>query len=82
MDQRSIVLCLYLKGLSAHAIHDDLVATLDPKAVSYSTVTRYLDEVKLGIAEATLDPEPSSCHLDDSDRDILAVQEEKPFSSM
>jgi hypothetical protein len=48
MDQRSIVLYLHLKGLLAHAIHDDLVATLGPTAVAYSTVTRYLREVKFG----------------------------------
>jgi hypothetical protein len=56
MDQRSIVLYLLLKWLSAHAIHDDLVATLGPKAVAYSMVTRYLREAKLGTAEVTLDP--------------------------
>jgi hypothetical protein len=77
MHQRLIVLYLCLKGLSVHAIHDDLAATLDPKAVVYNTVTRYLCEVKLGTAEVTLDPEPSSPHLDDSDQAILAALEGK-----
>jgi hypothetical protein len=77
MDQRSIVLYLHLKELSAHTIHDDLVAALGPKAVAYSRVTRYLREAKLGTAEVTLSPEQSSPHLDDSDRAILAVLEEK-----
>jgi hypothetical protein len=63
MDQRSIVLDLHLKGLSAHAIHDDLMVTLVPEAVTYSRVTRYLCEAKLGTAEVTLDLEPSSYHL-------------------
>jgi hypothetical protein len=77
MDHRSSVLYLHLKELCAHAIHDDLVAILGPKAVAYSTVTRYLREAKLGTAEVTLDPEPCSAHLDDSDRAILASLEEK-----
>jgi hypothetical protein len=82
IDQRSIVLYLHLKGLSAHAIHDDLVATLGPKAVVYSRVTRYRREAKLSTAEVSLDPESSSPHLDDSDRAILAALDKKPFSSM
>jgi hypothetical protein len=60
-------------------IHDDFVATFGPKAVAYSTVTGYLREAKFGTTEVTLDPEPSSPHLDDSDRDILAALEEKCF---
>jgi hypothetical protein len=77
IDQRSIVLYLHLNGLLAHVIHDDLVATLGPKAVTYSTVTGYLRETELGIAEVTLDRESSSPYLDDSDRVILAALEEK-----
>jgi hypothetical protein len=82
MNQRSIVLYLHLNGLLAHAIHDNLVATLDPKAVAYSTVTRYFLEAKLGTARFTFDSKPSSPHLDDSDYAILAALEERPFSSM
>jgi hypothetical protein len=63
IDQRSIVRHLHLKGLSAHAIHDNLVATLGPKAVASSRVTRYLREAKLSTAEVTLNLEPSSPHL-------------------
>jgi hypothetical protein len=63
MGQRSIVLCLHLKGVSAHGIHDDLVPTLGPNAVAYSPVTGYFRESKLGTAEVTLDPEPRSHHL-------------------
>jgi hypothetical protein len=40
MDQRSIIFDLHLKGLSVHAIHDALVATLGLKAVAHNTVTR------------------------------------------
>jgi hypothetical protein len=82
MDQRSIVLCLPLKGLSAHAIHDDLAATLGLKAVAYIRVTGSLREPKFGTAEAPLDPEPSSSRLDDFGPAILTAREEKPFSSV
>jgi hypothetical protein len=68
MDQSSIVLCLHLNGLSDHAIHDDLVATLGPKAMANSMVTRYLRKAKPGTAEVTLDPESRSSHFDNSDR--------------
>jgi hypothetical protein len=46
MDQRSIVLDLHLKGLSAHAIHHHSVPTLGPTAVAHRTVTRYLSFVR------------------------------------
>jgi hypothetical protein len=44
MTQRLIVAYLSLKGMSAREIHDDIVATLERDAVSYSLVTRYLRE--------------------------------------
>jgi hypothetical protein len=36
--QRPIVAYLSLKGMSAREIHDDILATLGPDAVSYSLV--------------------------------------------
>jgi hypothetical protein len=42
MDRHSICLYLNRKGLSAHAIHDELVKVLGSDAVAYSTVTFYL----------------------------------------
>jgi hypothetical protein len=45
MTQRPIVAYLSLKGTSARDVHDDIVATLGPDGVSYSSVTRYLREV-------------------------------------
>jgi hypothetical protein len=44
MTQRAIVACLSLKGMPAREIHDDIVTTLEPNVVSYSSVTRYLRE--------------------------------------
>jgi hypothetical protein len=38
MTQHPIVAFLSLKGMSAGEIHDDIVATLGPDAVSYSSV--------------------------------------------
>jgi transposase len=46
MTRRPIVAYLSLKGMSAREIHDDIVATLGPDAVSYSSVTGYLREAR------------------------------------
>jgi hypothetical protein len=68
--------------MSAREIHDDLVATLAPDAVSYSSVARYLREARF----PPLKPEPHSAgvqrDLDDSDQDILAALEDSPFASV
>jgi hypothetical protein len=82
MDERSIVLYLHRKGLSAHVIHDDLVATLDLQAVASNTLTPCLREANLGTAEVTLDRESSSLHIHDSDQAILIALEEDPFPSV
>jgi hypothetical protein len=44
MDQKSIVLYLAGKDLSAIAVRHDLVATLGPEAVSHSSMTSCLHE--------------------------------------
>jgi hypothetical protein len=77
IDQMSIVLCLHLKGLSAQAVHGDLVATFDPMAVGCDMVISSIDEVRLDAAEVTFDPEPSSLRLNDADADILVSLEEQ-----
>jgi hypothetical protein len=41
ITQCPIVASLSLKGVSAREIHDDIVATLWPDAISYSSVTPY-----------------------------------------
>jgi hypothetical protein len=45
--------------------------------VAFNLVTRHLREAKVGTAEVTLDPEPSSPHFDDPDRALLMALEEK-----
>jgi hypothetical protein len=44
MDQRSIVVFLHLKGLSAKAkdVHTKLVQVLESDIIAYSTVTKYM----------------------------------------
>jgi hypothetical protein len=42
MDQRTICIYLNRKGLSAKAIHDELVWVIDCDAIAYSTVIFYL----------------------------------------
>jgi hypothetical protein len=77
MNSRSIVLDLHLKGLSVHAIHEELVASLGPRAMAYNTAMPYLGEVRLGITEISPDPQSSSARLDHSDWVISATLEEK-----
>jgi hypothetical protein len=45
MDQRSIALFLSMKGLSAKAIHQELVQTLAAEAVAYRTITWHVRAV-------------------------------------
>jgi hypothetical protein len=46
MTQRPMVAYLSLKRMSARENHDDIITTLGPDAVSYSSVTRYLREAR------------------------------------
>jgi hypothetical protein len=68
MDQRSIVLYLSRKRLSAVAIHDDLVATLGAEAVGYPSVTRYLREAIFASSNPPYPLSPPEDQLDDHDR--------------
>jgi hypothetical protein len=59
MTQRPIVAYLSLKGMSAPEIHDDIVATLGPDVVPYSSVARYLREVRFPPSK----PEPHPANI-------------------
>jgi transposase len=59
MTQRPIVTYLSLKGMSAREIHDDILATLGPNAVSYSSVTRYLREAQFPPSKPEPEPHPA-----------------------
>jgi hypothetical protein len=84
MDQKSIVLNLrhHLKGMSAQAIHDDLMSTLCNEAITDRTVTKYPRTAQFNPTKVPSNPDASSTHLDDSDRATLATLEEKPFPSV
>jgi hypothetical protein len=82
MTQRLIISYLSLKGMSAREIHDDIVATLGPDVVSYSSVARYFREARLPPSK----PEPHTADvqrdLDDSYQAILVALEDSPFASV
>jgi hypothetical protein len=82
MDQRSIVLYLNRKDLTAQVTHDDLVATLGAEAIAYSTVTNYLRTVRIIHRDATPLSATTSLCIDVSDEVILRALEEFPFSSV
>jgi hypothetical protein len=84
MKQRPIVAYLSLKGMSARKIHDDIVATLGPDVVSYSSVTRCLREAQFPPSKPEPEPHPADVQrdLDDSDQAIFAALEDFPFASV
>jgi hypothetical protein len=82
MDQRSIVFYLTKKELSAIAIHHDLVVTLCPEVVSYSSVTRYLREVIFVSSNSPATIPETEPQFDDCDQAILFALAEQPFASI
>jgi hypothetical protein len=82
MTQRPIVADLSLKGMSAREIHDDIVASIGPDAVSYCSVTRYLYEARFPPSKPEPHPGDVQRDLDDSDQAILAALEDSPFASV
>jgi transposase len=82
MTQRPIVAYLSLKGMSVREIHGDIVATLGPDAVSYSSVTRYLREARFPPLKPEPHPADVQRDLNDSDQAILAALEDSPFVSV
>jgi hypothetical protein len=82
MDQQLIVLYLSRKGLSALAIHDDLVATLGAETVSYPSVTRCLREAIFASSNPSDPLHPPEHQLDDSDDAVLRALADQPFTSI
>jgi hypothetical protein len=82
MKQRPIVTHLSLKEMSAREIHDNIVATLESDAASYSSVTRYPREA--GFPPLKPEPHPADVErdLDDSDQVTLAALENSLFDSV
>jgi hypothetical protein len=82
MDQKSIVLYLGLKGMTAVEIHADLIAMRKTEAVCYGSVGRYLRSRSF-----TASIDPGQCEQPDpvltkSDKELLAALEEHPFASI
>jgi hypothetical protein len=82
MTQHPIATYLSLKWMSAREIHDDIVAAFGPDAVSYSSVTRYLREVRFPPSKTEHHPADIQRDLDDSDQAISAALEDGPFASV
>jgi hypothetical protein len=87
MTQRPTIAYLSLKGMSVREIHDDIVITFGPDAVSYSSVqfssvTHYLREARF--SPSKLEPHPADVqrYLDDSNQTILTALEDSPFASV
>jgi hypothetical protein len=61
-------------------IHDDIVATVGPDAVLYSSVTRSLCEARFPPSKPAPHPVSVQRDLDDSDQAILTALEDSPFA--
>jgi hypothetical protein len=68
--------------MSPPEIHDDIVVTLGPDAVSYSSVTRYLREARFSPSKSEPHPADVQKDLDDSDQVILTTLEDSVFASV
>jgi hypothetical protein len=82
MTRRPVVAYLSLKGMSTREIHDAIVVTSAPDAVSYSSITSYLCEARFPPLKPELHPTDVQRDLDDSDEAILAALEDSPFASV
>jgi hypothetical protein len=82
MTQRPIVAYLSLKEMSAREIHNDIIATRGPDAVSYSSATHYLREARFPPSKPEPHPTDVQRDFDDSDQAILAALEDSLFASV
>jgi hypothetical protein len=69
-----------LKWMSARELHDDILATLGPDVVSYSSVTRCLRETRFPPSKPEPHPADVQRDLDDSNQVNLAILEDSPFA--
>jgi hypothetical protein len=80
--QRPIVTSLSLKWMSAFEIHDDIVATLGPDVVSYSSITRCHHQTRFSPSKPESHPADVQRDLDEPDHAILVALEDSLFASM
>jgi transcriptional regulator of acetoin/glycerol metabolism len=82
MDQRSIVVYLARKGLSAMEIDNDLVVTLGSDAKGSRSVTRFLREATFSSPNPPTPFSEEKPSLDNSKEALLLVLAEQPFESV
>jgi hypothetical protein len=84
MDQKPIVLYLWMKGMALDAIHNDLVHRLGLDAVAYSTVTIYARSDQFSDRKEATSPEAPDVERGLVDEAILTALAEFPcpFSSV
>ena len=82
IDTRSIVLYLHKKGLSAKEIHNDIIQTLGPNIIKYSTVTKYLRNQSFPLKKITIENDQN--FRDEEENQILVKNALKnfPFASV
>jgi hypothetical protein len=80
MDQKPIVLYLWMEGMALDAIHDDLIRTLGKYAVAYSTVTKYARSVQFSGRKEVTSPEAPDVEHSPVDEELLTALAEFPFS--
>jgi hypothetical protein len=82
MDQKPIVLYLWMKEMALDAIHDNLVRMLEKDAVAYSMVTKYARSAQFSSRKETIPPEAPDVERSPVDDTILTALAEFPFSSV
>jgi hypothetical protein len=80
MDQKPIVLYLWMKGMTLDAIHDDLVRTLGKDPATYSTVTKYVRSAQFSGRKKATPPEAPDVECSLVNEAILTGLAEFPFS--
>jgi hypothetical protein len=80
--QKTIVLCLQMRGMSLDASHEDLMRVLGENTVAYSTVTKYLRSEQFLPKNHGPPSEPINVEPGPVDQAILAALADDPFSSV
>jgi hypothetical protein len=82
MDQKAIVLCLYMRGMVLNTIHKYLMRVFGENAVAYSTVTKYVRSERLPPKNDGPPSEPINVEPGAVDQAILTAFADDPFSSV
>jgi hypothetical protein len=79
MDQKPIVLYLWMKGMVLDAVHNDLLRTLGKDVVAYSTVTKYARSAQFSGRKEATPPEAPDVERSPVGEAILTDLAEFPF---